>query len=88
MKLFCQKWKRTINSNTNRIQNQHIEMEFGTEKFAILLIKSGKREKKKTEGIDLPNKKRIRMLGKKENYKYLGILQADTIKQRWRKKNK
>ena len=33
------------------------------------------------EGIELPNQKRIRMFGKKETYKYLGISEADTIKQ-------
>ena len=34
-----------------------------------------------TEGRDQPNQERIRALGEKENYKYLGILEADTIKQ-------
>ena len=41
-------------------------------------MKSGKREI--TEGIVLPNEERIRTLREKENYKYLGILEADTIK--------
>ena len=41
-------------------------------------MKSGKREI--TEAIELPNQERIRMLGEKENYMYLGILKADTIK--------
>ena len=34
-----------------------------------------------TDRMELPNKDKIRMLGEKENYKYLGILEADTIKQ-------
>ena len=34
-----------------------------------------------TEGIELPNQERIRMPRVKENYKYLEILEADTIKQ-------
>ena len=34
-----------------------------------------------TEGIELSNQERIRKLGEKENYKYLKILEADTIKQ-------
>ena len=34
-----------------------------------------------TEGIGLSNRKKIRTLGEKENYKYLGILEADSIKQ-------
>ena len=33
-----------------------------------------------TEGVELPNQKIIRTLGEKDNYKYLGILEADTIK--------
>ena len=34
-----------------------------------------------TEGKELPNKEKIRTLGDKEIYKYLGILDADTIEQ-------
>ena len=45
----------------------------------MLIKKSEKRET--TEGTELPNQEKIRMLGEKENYKYLGILEADTIKQ-------
>ena len=43
-------------------------------------MKSGKREI--TEGIELPIMESIRTIGEKENYKYLGILEPDTIKQR------
>ena len=43
------------------------------------MLKSRKREI--TERIKLPNYQRIRKLGEKENYKHLGILEADTIKQ-------
>ena len=42
-------------------------------------LKSGK--SKTTEGIELPNHGNIRTLGEKENYMYLGIVEADTIKQ-------
>ena len=31
--------------------------------------------------MDQPNQDKIRMLGEKETYKYLGILEADNIKQ-------
>ena len=48
-------------------------------------MKSGKRQI--TEGIELPNQEKIRMLGEKENYKYLGILEVDTTKQAEIKKN-
>ena len=41
-----------------------------------------KGERKTMEGIELPNQERIRALVSKENYKYLGILEADTIKKR------
>ena len=34
-----------------------------------------------SEGMELPNQDKIRTLGENETYKYLGILEADTIKQ-------
>ena len=60
-----------------RIYSQDIGIEFGIEKCAMLVMKSGKRHT--TDGIELPNKDKIRMLG--ETNTYLGILEADTIKQ-------
>ena len=54
-------------------------MESGIEKYAILVMKSGKR--RMTDGMEPPNHDKIRMLGENETYKYLGILEADTIKQ-------
>ena len=54
-------------------------MEFGTEKCAMLVMKSGKRHL--TDGIELPYHDKIRALEENETYKYLGILEADTIKQ-------
>ena len=33
------------------------------------------------EGIELPNQEKIKMFGENEIYKYLGILEADAIKQ-------
>ena len=62
-----------------RIYSHDIGMEFGIEKCTMLIMKSWKR--KTTKGIEQPNKERIRTLGEKENNKYLGILEADTIKQ-------
>ena len=53
-------------------------MEFGIEKCALLVIKSGKQHL--TDRMELLNQDKIRMLGEKETYKYLGILEADTIK--------
>ena len=37
-------------------------------------------KKEITDGIELPNQERIRTHGEKENYKYLEILEVDTIK--------
>ena len=34
----------------------------------------------RTEGIELPNQDKIRTHAENETYKYLGILEADTIK--------
>ena len=45
----------------------------------MLLMKSEKRQI--TEEIELKNRDRIRTLGGKENHMYLGILEADAIKQ-------
>ena len=42
-------------------------------------MKGGKRHL--TDGIELPNQDKIRTLAENETYKYLGILEADTIKQ-------
>ena len=45
----------------------------------MLVMKSTKQHL--TVGMGLPNQDKITMLGEKEIYKYLGILEADTIKQ-------
>ena len=65
--------------NAVRIYSQDIGMEFGIEKCATLVMKSGKRHL--TDGMKLPNQDKIRTLAENETYKYLGILEADTIKQ-------
>ena len=51
----------------------------GVEKCAMLVMKSGKRHM--TDGMELPNHDKIRTLEENETYKYLGILEANTIKQ-------
>ena len=58
-------------------------MEFVIEKYAVLVMKSGKRHI--TDGMELPNQDKIRTLGENETYKYWGILEANTIKQVERK---
>ena len=59
--------------------SQNIGIKFGSDKCAMLIMKSGEREL--PEGIQLPNQKNIKTLGEKENCKYLGILEVNTIKQ-------
>ena len=59
---------------------------FSHKKCAMLIIKSEKRHK--TEGLELPNQDKIITFGEMETYKYLGILEADTIKHaKMKKKN-
>ena len=62
-----------------RIYSQDIGMEFGIEKCAILVMKIDKGHM--TDGMELPKHDKIRTLGEIETYKYLGILEAETIKQ-------
>ena len=79
IKLFAKNEKELETlMQTVRIYSQDIGLEFGLEKCAILVMKSGKRHT--TEGVEVPNQVVIRILGEKEIYKYLGILEADTIK--------
>ena len=54
-------------------------MEFGVEKCAMQVMKSGKRHLR--DGMELPNQDKNRTLEEKKTYKYLGILEAGTIKQ-------
>ena len=54
-------------------------MEFDIEKYAMLIMRSRKRQI--MEEIELLNQERIRTLREKETLKYMGILEADPIKQ-------
>ena len=65
--------------HTVRIYSREIGMEFGIEKCEMLVMKSGKRQL--TDEMELPNKVKIKTLVENETYKYLGILEDDTIKQ-------
>ena len=65
--------------HTVRIYSENIGIEFSIEKCAMLVMKSGKQHR--TDGIELPNQDKIRTLGENDAYKYLGILEADTMKQ-------
>ena len=66
-----------------RIYSQNIEMKSGTEKCTMQVMKSG------TEGMEITNRKKIRMFGEKETYKMLGntgIRHHQTNMWRWEKK--
>ena len=63
---------------TVRIFSSDIGMEFGVDKCAVLILKRGK--KTLSDGIDLPHGKQIKSLNTNDSYKYLGVLEADTIK--------
>ena len=58
-----------------RIYSDDIGKEFGSEKYAILIMKS--RKWQVIEGIELSNQGKTRTLGEKETYQYLGILAAE-----------
>ncbi len=60
---------------TVRIYSRDIGMEFGIEKCAMLVMKSGKRQL--TDGMELPNKDKIKKLTENETYKYLGVSLQD-----------
>ena len=53
-------------------------MVFGIEKYAMLILKNGKRLMR--EGMELPNQEKIRT-PREKSYKYLTILEVDIIKQ-------
>ena len=65
--------------DTVRIYSRDIGMEFEIEKCAMLVMKSGKRQL--TDGMEQPNQDKIETLAEKETYKYLGIVEANSIKQ-------
>ena len=63
--------------STVRLFGDDISMRFGLQKCASIVLKRGKRVE--DEGIQLVDDKVIEDVGI-ENYKYLGVLEADTIK--------
>ena len=82
----CHRYKKKIflrigNRHTQAvgIYSQDLGMEFGKEKYSMLIIRSGKLQI--TEEIELSNQDKIRTFGEKETYNYLGTLEADNIKQ-------
>ena len=72
-------------THTVTIYNQDIWIEFGIEKFAMLVMKNGKRHL--TDGMELPNEDKIRTLSENETYKYLGSWRL-TPSNKWKWKTK
>ena len=64
--------------NEVREYSEDIGMEFGIEKCAIMVMHKGRLSM--TEGIELPDNNKIRALTAQDRYKYLGVLECDTIK--------
>ena len=70
IKLFAKNEKELeILIHTVRIYSRDIGMEFGIEKCAMLIMKSGKRQL--TDGMELPNKDKIKTLETKLNSRNL-----------------
>ena len=63
----------TCSNNNNNPYGQTVGME-----FIIFVMKSRKQHLK--DGMELPNQDKIWTLREKETYKYLGTMEADTIK--------
>ena len=75
MKKIWRPWYKTTS-----IYSQDIEMEFDIEKFAMLIMRRGKKEV--TKWRELLNQESIRTFGEKGKYKYLKILESYTTKKR------
>ena len=54
-------------------------MEFGVEKCSVMTIKKGKMTN--SDGIALPNRTTMKGLKEGDSYKYLGVIQANGMKQ-------
>ena len=78
IKLFA-KNEKELETLIHAVRIYSQDMEFSIEKCALLVMKSAKRHR--TDGIELPNQDKIRTLAENETNKYLGILEANTIKQ-------
>ena len=87
--LFMDDLKKPYGKNENQVDSlvpsvrivaEDMPMEFGIPRCAILLMKRGKVFQ--SEEIMLPGNKRMRSLNvdENENYKYLGVLEADDVK--------
>ena len=88
IKLFAKNEKELESViHTIRIYAQGIGMEFGIEKCAMLIMKSGKRHL--TKGMELQNQDKFRTLGNNGTYKYWEFWRlTSSNKCKWKKKVK
>ena len=82
IKLFEKDWKRMGDSDTYKKSTHlyiyiNIGIEFGIERCAMFIIKSGKTN---NGGNSNASQERIRGIGVKQNYKYLKIFKVTAIK--------
>ena len=70
------KWKRIGNPDTcnERIQLEHIGIEFGREKYAMLMMKSNKRHM--MEEIEIPNQEKSEKNLRKGDLQVLGNIRS------------
>ena len=61
-----------------RIYRHDIRMHFAIEKYVNLIMMCGKRHM--TQGTEPQNQEKVTTVREKETYKYVGILQEQTIK--------
>ena len=86
VKLFGKTEKQLeILMNTVRIFSDDIRMEFGIKKCGVLVMKKGKHVR--SEGIEIRSGEKIKEIDLEKGYKYLGILEADGIKDKCMKEN-
>ena len=79
LKLFDKTEKQIdVLVNTVRIFSEDIRMGFGIKKCGVLVIKKGRYHH--SEGIEMPSQEKIREIDVENGYKYLGVLEADGIK--------
>ena len=64
--------------NTVRIVSDDTGMQFGLSKCAVIALKRGKTIS--SRNIRMPDGEEFRSLGEDGSYKYLGVLETDTIK--------
>ena len=84
IKMFAKNEKEfDILIQTIRICSQDIGMEFGIEKCAMFIIRSGKRQI--TEGIRLSNQERVKRKGNLQILGYIGIGHNPTSRDERRK---